>query len=201
MMSLNYRLFSFDQNRQVLNAVHEPLTARQLEVLALLCDGLSNKQIARQLNVAAGTVKIHVSNILRAMNVSTRLQAVIAVRSLGLHRFADPADRVHAGHRLLVRRPQGAGHVGAEMSVRIDQIRNLRCRQNRHPFHQHQMEADTQGRQPPGAGHRIGRGRAGHHKAGGGQNPVAMGALDRFIDFDSGAEIRSEEHTSELQSH
>jgi DNA-binding CsgD family transcriptional regulator len=54
------------------------LTPRQLEVLALLCEGLPNKLIARRLNIATGTVKIHVSGILRELGVATRMQAVLA---------------------------------------------------------------------------------------------------------------------------
>ena len=60
------------------------LTPRQLEVLALLCEGLPNKLISRRLNIAGATVKIHIAGILRALNVSSRLQAVIAARHLGL---------------------------------------------------------------------------------------------------------------------
>ena len=60
------------------------LTARQLEVLALLCEGLPNKLICRRLNVAAGTVKAHISSILRELGVKSRLQAVVAARRMGL---------------------------------------------------------------------------------------------------------------------
>ena len=60
------------------------LTPRQLDVLKLLCEGLPNKLIGRRLNIASATVKIHVGCILRALRVSSRLQAVLAVRSLGL---------------------------------------------------------------------------------------------------------------------
>jgi len=71
----------------------EQLTPRQLEVLALLCEGLPNKLIGRRLNIANATVKIHVARILRALNVSSRLQAVIAARRLGLEpkRAEEPA--------------------------------------------------------------------------------------------------------------
>ena len=69
---------------QPLTALQEQLTPRQLEVLMLLCEGLPNKLIARRLNIASGTVKVHVVQVLRVMNVSSRLQAVIAVRSLGI---------------------------------------------------------------------------------------------------------------------
>jgi len=69
----------------------EALTARQREVLELLCEGLQNKQIARRLNIAAATVKIHVANILRALNVSSRLQAAVIAMSLGLIRHGGGA--------------------------------------------------------------------------------------------------------------
>lgn len=60
------------------------LTSRQAEVLALLLQGRPNKEICRQLGLAEGTVKIHVAAILRALNVSTRTQAVIEASRLGL---------------------------------------------------------------------------------------------------------------------
>lgn len=65
-------------------ALVETLTPRQLQVLALLCEGLPNKLIARRLGISGGTVKVHVVQILRSLNVSSRLQAVIASRNLGL---------------------------------------------------------------------------------------------------------------------
>ncbi len=70
--------------RQLPTARPEHLTPRQLDVLALLCEGLPNKLIGRRLNISSATVKIHVANILRALNVASRLQAVIAARSLGV---------------------------------------------------------------------------------------------------------------------
>ena len=60
------------------------LTPRQLEVLALLCQGLPNKLICRQLNISAGTVKAHISSILRELGVSSRLQAVVEASHRGL---------------------------------------------------------------------------------------------------------------------
>jgi DNA-binding NarL/FixJ family response regulator len=60
------------------------LTPRQLEVLALLCEGLPNKLICRQLAISAGTVKAHISGILRELGVTSRLQAVVAARRCGL---------------------------------------------------------------------------------------------------------------------
>ena len=60
------------------------LTDRQAEVLGLILQGLPNKLICRRLNLAEGTVKIHVAAILRALNVHNRTQAVIEASRLGL---------------------------------------------------------------------------------------------------------------------
>lgn len=53
------------------------LTARQLDVLRLMGEGKSNKEIARELNISQETVKVHISAILRKLNVSSRTQAVV----------------------------------------------------------------------------------------------------------------------------
>jgi len=60
------------------------LTERQTDVLALMVQGKPNKLICRELNLAEGTVKIHVTAILKALNVTNRTQAVIKANSLGL---------------------------------------------------------------------------------------------------------------------
>lgn len=60
------------------------LTARQLEVLRLLATGLSNKGIARKLDLTEGTVKLHVSALLRALGAHNRTDAVMAGQRLGL---------------------------------------------------------------------------------------------------------------------
>ena len=59
-------------------------TPRQLDVLKLLCEGYPNKVISTRLAISPGTVKIHVSHILRKLGVTSRLQAVIAARRIGL---------------------------------------------------------------------------------------------------------------------
>ncbi len=58
------------------------LTKRQLEVLDLIAQGLSNKEIARQLYCTEGTIKAHVTAILKTLGVSSRAKAVVAVREL-----------------------------------------------------------------------------------------------------------------------
>lgn len=60
------------------------LTERQTQVLALMLQGKPNKLICRELNLAEGTVKIHVAAILRALGVANRTQAVIEASRLGL---------------------------------------------------------------------------------------------------------------------
>jgi DNA-binding NarL/FixJ family response regulator len=59
------------------------LTQRQVEVLALMMQGKSNKLICRALDLAEPTVKNHVSAILKALEVSNRTEAVLAVAALG----------------------------------------------------------------------------------------------------------------------
>jgi len=59
------------------------LTGRQVDVLALMMQGMSNKAICRVLDLAEPTVKNHVTAILKALKVTNRTEAVIRVRELG----------------------------------------------------------------------------------------------------------------------
>jgi DNA-binding NarL/FixJ family response regulator len=65
-------------------AIAPDLTTRQLEVLALLVQGKSNKVISRELGLAQGTVKAHTAAIFRALRVSNRTEAAFVVRGLGI---------------------------------------------------------------------------------------------------------------------
>jgi len=58
------------------------LTRRQCDVLRLLSEGRSNKEIATALGLSAGTVKIHVSSIFKSLGVSNRTQAVIVAAKM-----------------------------------------------------------------------------------------------------------------------
>lgn len=60
------------------------LSPRQLEVLALIARGMPNKIICAQLGLAERTVKAHVTEVLRALGVSSRTQAALAAARLGL---------------------------------------------------------------------------------------------------------------------
>lgn len=69
----------------VAGTVPQPLlTPRQCEVLDLLCEGLSNKTIARRLELSEFTVRGHVQAVLNALGVTSRAQAAFAARSRGL---------------------------------------------------------------------------------------------------------------------
>lgn len=61
-----------------------PLTPRQLDVLRLMGQSKPNKVIARELDLSEGTVKLHVTAILKALNVTNRTGAVIAGKEMGL---------------------------------------------------------------------------------------------------------------------
>lgn len=62
----------------------EPLTDRETEVLRLLAQGMSNKEIAQTLTIGEKTVKTHVSNILSKLNVPSRTQAALYAVRIGL---------------------------------------------------------------------------------------------------------------------
>ncbi|MNN23745.1 Transcriptional regulatory protein LiaR [compost metagenome] len=64
--------------------IEEPLTERELEVLALLAAGLSNKEIADHLIIAIGTVKVHVKNIFAKLKVNRRTKAIAQAKELKL---------------------------------------------------------------------------------------------------------------------
>jgi len=61
-----------------------PLSDRELEIVQLLAQGATNREIAAALVVAEGTVKNHITNILAKLEVETRTQAALVARQLGL---------------------------------------------------------------------------------------------------------------------
>jgi LuxR family maltose regulon positive regulatory protein len=62
----------------------DPLTSRELEVLALLPERLSNKEIARRLGLAPTTVKRHTVNLYGKLSVNKRWDAVLRAEALGI---------------------------------------------------------------------------------------------------------------------
>jgi len=70
--------------RSIPTPLKEPLTEREAEVLALLAQGYPNKEIGEALTIVEATVKKHVHNIIRKLEVSDRTQAVVTSIRLGL---------------------------------------------------------------------------------------------------------------------
>jgi LuxR family maltose regulon positive regulatory protein len=62
----------------------DPLSARELEVLRLIAEGLSNDAIAKKLYLSTGTVKVHLKHIYGKLDVNSRTQAVARLRELNL---------------------------------------------------------------------------------------------------------------------
>jgi hypothetical protein len=73
------------QNLDSLQRVH--LTSRQVQVLGLICQGYTNKQIADALQIIEATAKAHVSAIFKELGVLSRTQALLAAQRLG---FKEP---------------------------------------------------------------------------------------------------------------
>jgi ATP/maltotriose-dependent transcriptional regulator MalT len=63
-------------------AMRDPLTEREMEVLRLVGQGLSNREIGDQLYISTGTVKIHLHNIYRKLIVKNRALAIARAREL-----------------------------------------------------------------------------------------------------------------------
>jgi DNA-binding NarL/FixJ family response regulator len=71
------------------SAAPDTLTLRQWEVLELLVKGQSNKEIARTLNLAEGTVKVHVAGLFHSLGVNTRAAAAVAGTHLAKERSSE----------------------------------------------------------------------------------------------------------------
>jgi len=87
---LSHTAVSSAGGRAIVSPADLGLTDRQLDVLALMMQGKNNKSICRTLNLAEPTVKNHVTAILKALKVTNRTEAVIAVNELGWKLPATP---------------------------------------------------------------------------------------------------------------
>ena len=77
-------IFAAPEGRVNQGLLIAPLSERELEVLRLFAEGLSNQDVAEKLFISLGTVKAHSSNIYRKLDVRNRTQAVITAREMGL---------------------------------------------------------------------------------------------------------------------
>jgi DNA-binding NarL/FixJ family response regulator len=75
---------SADQSLDKVRAAVGTLTPMQLKVLLAVLDGELNKQIAYRLGISEATVKVHMTAIMRKLDVRTRTQAALVARSLGI---------------------------------------------------------------------------------------------------------------------
>lgn len=75
---------ALDRPRPAAAGLEEPLTPREREVLQALAGGLTNRAIARRLNVSENTVKFHVSSILTKLDAASRAEAVALAARRGL---------------------------------------------------------------------------------------------------------------------
>jgi DNA-binding NarL/FixJ family response regulator len=64
--------------------LEEPLTRRELEVLALVAEGLANRAIGAQLGISEHTVKFHVTSVMAKLEAQSRTEAVVRATRLGL---------------------------------------------------------------------------------------------------------------------
>jgi DNA-binding NarL/FixJ family response regulator len=78
--------FSLGAHEEFAAADEFGLTDRELEVLRLLADGRTNRQIGEELFIAAKTASVHVSRILMKLGVSNRAEAAAAAHRMGLAR-------------------------------------------------------------------------------------------------------------------
>lgn len=95
-------------NRAQVRAFH--LSPRQIDVLRLLGDGLSNKEIGRALGISYQTVKQHIQCVLEELGAANRLQAVVFAYRRGILRF-DTTDASAADDAAFDTRPALHGRI------------------------------------------------------------------------------------------
>ena len=82
--TIDERRWSEDEWRAEPVSLVEPLSEREIEVLELIAEGLSNREIAQKLYLSISTIKAHTFNIYGKLDVHSRTQAVAKARTLGI---------------------------------------------------------------------------------------------------------------------
>ena len=120
------------------------LTARELEVLQLICDGLSNREIAAKLDLSVNTVAVHRANIMNTLGVHKTAELVVYAHAARPGHRADEPARVPASRRPA--RRGGHGGVGRTPSPRRRSRRISAGRRHRRGSglqFQHQQRRDS----------------------------------------------------------
>lgn len=89
-------------------ALIDPLTRRELEILELICDGLSNDEVSRVAGIELPTVKYHLFNIYGKLGVKRRTQAVVLSIYLGIVEPTWLLEKARAIDSAVGKRPTGA---------------------------------------------------------------------------------------------
>jgi DNA-binding NarL/FixJ family response regulator len=76
----------------------DPLTRRELQILRLVAQGHTNRQIAERLIVAVGTIKVHIEHILGKLGATDRTQAAVRAVELGIVHSDDAESSAWSGH-------------------------------------------------------------------------------------------------------
>ena len=63
---------------------HEPLTTRERQIVLVLSEGLTNREIAQRLRLAEGTVKVHLHHIYRKLGIANRTALVVLAHTKNL---------------------------------------------------------------------------------------------------------------------
>ena len=122
----------------------EVLTEREREVLALVAEGLPNKQIARRLEITEKTVKAHLTSVFRTIGVNDRMQAGLWARRTASD--SNGPDRCYSSSAVRSIRPRGHGRAGARRVRR--RPRGARTRIGVDPGHDNGLQGWPIARRP-----------------------------------------------------
>ncbi|MCL4248342.1 MAG: protein kinase [Anaerolineae bacterium] len=103
-MVVDYRRGA-DLSKRSPESILEQLTLREQQILQMITDGCSNKEIAEQLFITVGTVKWHIRQVYQKLHVRSRVQAILRARELNLI-VSDTTDEYSPGEATIVAWPE-----------------------------------------------------------------------------------------------